>query len=110
MNQKHHISGHVETFLIKKVVSEDEVRFDIEIVLSSSSSNAAVRFSGVREVHYGDPHEGMHFGDYLLLSITDISDAGWDGIRFRVMNVENSCKLSLYCRSFEILEAEQQDQ
>lgn len=62
------------------------------------------RFTDVRHVRYGDGHSGVDFGARLFLSVDDVSDAGWEGIRFRAVNVENDCPFSLYCKSFEVLD------
>ena len=102
------VRGYVVTVTIRKVFDEGEaVRFDVEIVLAQewlhSSPATTVRFTDVRDLRYGDAHEGISLGVWLWLSIVEMSAAGWEGIRFKVDNTEQECTLSLYCRSVEIL-------
>lgn len=102
------ILGYVTRFEIRKVFeAPDAARFDVEIVLApewrESSPTTKVQFIDVRDVRYGGPHEGIALGNYLCLSISNVSAAQWDGIRYEVTNVEHGCALSLYCRAFEIL-------
>ena len=102
------IRGYVTRFEIRKVFEAAEaVRFDAEIVLAQewreASPTTKVQLIDVRDVRYGDPHEGINFGVDLYLSISNVSAAQWDGIRYKVTNVEQGCTLSLYCRDFEIL-------
>lgn len=61
-------------------------------------------FAGARNVRYGDARDGIDFGDHLLLTVDDVASSGWEGIRFRVHNVEGGA-LSLYCKDFEVLPA-----
>jgi hypothetical protein len=101
------IRGYVVAFTIRKIFDEGEaVRFDVEIVLAEEwlpSPATTVRFTDVRDLRYGNAHEGISLGVCLWLSIVDVSAAGWEGIRFKVVNDEQDCTLSLYCQRVEIL-------
>src|SRR5687767_3246241 len=104
------IRGYVAAFSIRKAFDDRDVAsFDVEIVVAhewrSSSPTITVRFSDARDIRYGDAHQGIDLGAYLFLNITDVTGAGWDGIRFRADNVEQGCLFSLHCRSFEVLDA-----
>jgi len=101
------ICGYVVSFTIKKIFEENgAASFDVEISLAdewqSPSPTTIVRFSDVRELRYGDTQDGIAFGAKLSLSIDDVSANGWEGIRFRAINVEQGCLLSLYSRALEV--------
>lgn len=101
--------GYMVHFSITKTFDEREfASFDVEIVLATewkpSSPAVKLRFAGARDVRYGDAHQGIDFGDHLFLSVDDVANSSWEGIRFRVQNVEGG-SLSLYCRDFELLPA-----
>jgi hypothetical protein len=109
MNQSSHRTfvGYVAHFSITKTFDDRGVAsFDVEIVLAAewqpSSSSTRLRFAGVRAVKYGDGQDGIDFGAYLFLSVTDVADAQWEDIRFEVKNVEHG-QFSLYCRDFEVM-------
>ncbi len=102
------VRGYVTDFSIKKVFNQGIARFDVEIALSSEwredAAKTVMRFMDARKVCYGDAHDGINFGAYVCLSVEDVSSDGWDGIRFKADNIEGDCRLSLYCRSFDVEE------
>lgn len=99
--------GSIARFSVTRVFNdEDAPVFDAEIVLADgwipSAITTTVRFLGIRDLKFGDA-DGIDLGSRLYLSIMDVSSDGWEGIRFRVVNLEQDCLFSLYCRNFEIL-------
>jgi hypothetical protein len=106
MKSPRSVHGYVVSFSIKKVFDQETTRLDVEIILSDesgpSSSLVTLVGSDVRDVRYGDAHQGIDFGAWVFLSIADVSDAGMEGIRFKVANVEQGCPLSFYARSVEV--------
>lgn len=104
--------GHLARFEITKVFDErDAPRFDVEITLARDywqpSPVTTLRLTGVRDLRFGDPHEGIVLGIVLCLEIRDVRAAQWDGAHYRVTNVEQGCPLSLYCRTFEVSGSEE---
>jgi hypothetical protein len=101
------VRGYVSDFSIKKVFDQDVARFDVELSLSrewrEGPSKTVVRFTDARNVRYGDPREGIDFGAHVSLVIEDVSNDGWDGIRFRAYEIEGG-GLSLYCGRFDVEE------
>jgi hypothetical protein len=109
MNQSSHRTfvGYVAHFSITKAFDDRGVAsFDVEIVLAAewgpSSLATKLRFAGARAVRYGEGQDGIDFGAYLFLSVTDVADTGWEGIRFEVKNIEDE-RFSLYCRDFKTI-------
>src|SRR5690349_17834104 len=98
------VRGYMASFSIRKRLEDGVARFDVELALTPDWQRGAtetiVRFSDVRNVIYGNGRDGIDFGAHLCLSIDDISGDGWDGVGFKVHDVEG--ELSLYCRNFEI--------
>lgn len=109
MSQSSHRTfvGYVARFSITKTFDDQGIAsFDVEIVLAAewkpSSLATKLRFVGARAVSYGSGHEGINFGAYLFLNVTDVADVRWEGIRFEVKNVEDE-RFSLYCADFEVM-------
>lgn len=102
------VRGYVTDFSIKKVFNQGIARFDVEISLSNEwreeATKTVMRFMDARNVCYGDSHAGIDFGAYVCLNVQDVSNDGWDGVRFKADNIEGDCRLSLYCRSFDVEE------
>src|SRR5262245_41589866 len=101
------VRGYVSDLSIRKVFDQGVARFDVELSLSNewqgSSGKTVIRFTDVRNVRYGDPREGIDFGAQISLAIEDVSNSGWDGIRFKAYEIEGG-RLSLYCRRFDVEE------
>ena len=101
------VRGYVSDFSIKKVFDQDVARFDVELSLSSEwragPSKTVVRFTDAQNVRYGDPQDGIDFGARITLAIEDVSNNGWDGIRFKAYEIEAG-RFSLYCRHFDVEE------
>ena len=101
------VRGYVSDLSIRKVFDQGVARFDVELSLSNegreSSGKIVIRFTDVRNVRYGDPREGIDFGAHISLAIEDVSNSGWDGIRFKAYETEGG-RLSLYCRRFDVEE------
>jgi hypothetical protein len=102
--------GYLAGFTIKKILDGDgRPRFDVEMDLSGTwdavSSVVKLRFTGVRDVRYGDEKNGLNLGTQLFLRISSIVDAGWESIRYKVSNTEQDCVFSLYCLAVEIQRA-----
>jgi hypothetical protein len=100
-------AGYLRRISVERVLDEDaNERVDVEAILTRESqaglSDFAVRFVGCRDIKIGDGHDGIDLYSYFLLSVWDVSRDGWDGVRYRAANLEQSCPFSLYCRSFEV--------
>jgi hypothetical protein len=96
----------VQDFSIRKSLADGIARFDVAIVLTSDwpgiSDRTTVRFSDARKVRYGRESDGIDFGAYFRLRVDDVSRDGWEGITFKVHDIESDCNLSLYCGNVEI--------
>jgi hypothetical protein len=101
------VRGYVSNLSIRKVFDQGVARFDVELSLSSEwrdySNKTVIRFTDARNVRYGDSREGIDFGAHVSLAIEDVSNHGWDGIRFKAYEIEGG-GLSLYCRRFDVEE------
>jgi len=100
-------AGYLRRISVESVLDEDATeRVDVELILTresdAGSSEFAVRFIGCRNVKIGDGQNGIDLHSYFLLSVWDVSGDGWDGLRYRAANLEQSCPFSLYCGSFEV--------
>jgi hypothetical protein len=100
------MTGYLKRVSIERVFDEHgNERIDVELVLTKASQAGtpefAVRFVGSRNIIVGDGHSGIDASSYFLLSVWDVSQDGWDGIKYRAANLEHGCHFSLYCRSFE---------
>jgi hypothetical protein len=98
------VRGYLQSFAIKRVLETPDVfRSDAEIELSDNSEptspTTTLRFVDARNVTIGD--EAIDFGAIYVLSIDDVSDRQWDGVRFEVSQHGDSA-FHLYCHSFEI--------
>jgi hypothetical protein len=99
------VRGYVSDFSIRKVFDQGVARFDLEISFSresrEKSEKTVVRFTDARKICYGDARDGIDLGAHVSLAIEDVSNDGWDGIRFKAHALED-VRFSLYCRSYDI--------
>ena len=97
--------GFLTKFEIEKVFESGLMRLDLTLILAEAWEEGApqtwIQFAGVQDVRFGDQHDGINFGSQLLLNIADVSGQQWEGIRYRVANLEQDLRLTFYCRSFE---------
>jgi len=97
--------GYLTKFEMEKVFEAGRMRLDLTLVLAEAweegAPQTAIQFTGVQDVRFGDQHEGINFGSQLFLKVSDVSAQQWEGIRYRVANLEQDLRLAFYCRGFE---------
>jgi hypothetical protein len=57
----------------------------------------SLRFTGLRQLQLADLHPGSH----CLLEILSVAKDQWEGVRYRVFNIEQDLTLRFYCADFE---------
>ena len=100
------VRGYVSDISIRKVLDQEVARFDVELSLLSEDRQGAnktvLRFTDARNVHYGDPRDGIDPGVRPSLTIEDVSGEGRDGIAFKAHDSDG--RFSLHCRRFDVEE------
>jgi len=102
--------GYLAEFSARRFRDDTEPnRVDVTVVLSQryedQSDVTTLHFENVRQLRIGSDRDGIAFGSSLYIAIEDIADQQWEGIRFKAINVEQGCPLSLCCSRFKVMRA-----
>ncbi|HWX55575.1 MAG TPA: hypothetical protein VN176_13370 [Verrucomicrobiae bacterium] len=70
----------------------------LELSPEDASESVVLTFFNVRQLRFAD----LHPGSTCYLSIEPMGSAQWEGVSYRVHNIEQDLTLSFYCADFEI--------
>jgi hypothetical protein len=69
----------------------------LTLELLKGEQTVSLTFTGLRELRLAD----LSPGKSCLLTISSVAQDQWEGIRYRVFNMEQDLTLAFYCADFE---------
>jgi|SRR6185503_781548 len=72
-------------------------RQSLTLELLKDEKTVSLRFTGLRHLQLADLSPSSH----CLLEILSVAQDQWEGVRYRVFNIEQELTLRFYCADFE---------
>lgn len=69
----------------------------LELFPEDASESVVLTFFDVRQLRFAD----LHPGSTCYLEIEPMASAQWEGVSYRVYNIEQDLTLSFYCHDFQ---------